>query len=264
MGFAGAGSSGEGGTGGGGTSGAGGSLSPDSGAKEDFCAGRDVVATGMPGLLDDFEDGNTTIPANDGRNGVWVLYATGCTPTPDAKKPLPQPPVQGATTTNASKYALRVMGTGCTTIHDIGAFHGYGDGVNSGNCAYDASQYDGMYFWAIGAGVRVDVMIGMRTTTPLKFGGDGSCAQDANDKGCYDEYTVTFPLTEDWKEYSFTWSQLRQQGWGTKAVWNLKLTNEFTVAGSNNDSTATMLDFSIDNVGFFKGTPPTDPPAAGP
>jgi hypothetical protein len=269
------GGSGEGGAGGGagdGTVMAGGSVggagtttvpSLDAGreaALDDFCSGRDVVATGSPGLFDDFEDGDTRVLANDGRTGIWVLFAQGCTPTPPASKPLPEPPAPG----NASKYALHVTGTGCMSIHDIGAFNGFGDGVNAGNCAYDASSYDGMYFWAIGAGVRVDIMMGMRSTTPLKFGGDGTCAQDAMDKGCFDHYLVTKALTGEWKQYSFTWNQLRQGGWGTKAVWDVKQVTDFTVAGSNNDSTATTLDFSIDDVGFFKGSPPPDPPAPRP
>jgi hypothetical protein len=226
------------------------------GAVNDFCAGRDVVATGAPGLIDDFEDGDNQVLANDGRSGIWVLYADGCTPSQPVLHPLPEAPSPG----NASKMAFHVTGTGCKTIHDIAAFNGYGDGVNGGNCAYDASAYDGIYFWAIGAGIRVDLLVGLRTTVPAIYGGDGSCATDGMTKGCFDHYSVSKALTGEWKQYSFTWNQLHQQGWGTKAAWNVKIVTDFTVAASNNDSTDPQIDFSIDNVGFFKGTPPTEPP----
>ncbi len=33
----------------------------------------DVVATGSPGLIDDFSDGNGEILPNDGRDGYWYV-----------------------------------------------------------------------------------------------------------------------------------------------------------------------------------------------
>ena len=94
-------------------------------------------------------------------------------------------------------------------------------------------------------------------------GGDGSCAQDAPNKGCWDRHGVSIALTSDWKEYSFTWSQLRQAGWGTKAPWDAKLTAEIVFEASANDATVPTIDFSVDNVGFFKGMAPTDSPMPG-
>jgi hypothetical protein len=119
-----------------------------------------------------------------------------------------------------------------------------------------------MYFWAIGAGVRVNIGIGLRTTTAEIYGGDGSCAKDGNNNGCYDRHALSIPLSGDWKLYSFTWNQLRQAGWGTKAAFDAKITTQIVFGATSNDAAATSIDYSIDNVGFFKGTPPSDPPMA--
>jgi hypothetical protein len=226
----------------------------------DFCAGRDVLATGSPGLIDDFEDKDVRELANDGRSGDWELHGdgNGCVTSPVPL--LPESPLAGMSVMNASTNAMNVTGTGCTKVHLGTAFNGYGDGVNGGACAYDASAYDGMYFWAMGPGVRLRAQVGLRTTISIKIGGDGTCAKDAMDNGCYDMHGFPFVLTADWKMYSFTWSQLRQEGWGTKATWDPKVTTEIGFAGTSNDASVSKVEFSVDNVGFFKGTPPTDPP----
>jgi hypothetical protein len=55
-------------------------------------------------------------------------------------------------------------------------------------------------------------------------------------------------------EVLFKWSDLQQAGWGTQVVWDSKLAAEIIF------ETTTSADFSVDNVGLFSGTPPTDPP----
>src|SRR5258708_4307870 len=76
------------------------------------CSGKSVVATGSPGLIDDFENDDMAILTNDGRFGLWGTGTTGCTVTPTPL--LPAAPVAGKTVNNASKYALHITVTGCT------------------------------------------------------------------------------------------------------------------------------------------------------
>jgi hypothetical protein len=160
-----AGASGMGGQseGNGGSSGGSTSASLDGGgdaSAPDFCLGKDVVAKGTPGLLDDFEDHNVGILANDGRLGAWFWGGANCTlgPVPLA----PQPPVSGTSSTDASKYAMRVTAAGCSQAALAVGFNEN----NTLKCGYDASAYDGVYFWAIGAGTQVLVGIGLRSTLP--------------------------------------------------------------------------------------------------
>ena len=219
-----------------------------------------MVATGMPGLMDDFEDGDGNILPNDGRFAGWYLANNGtCTLTPAQGLILPEAPVPGATVNNASKYAMHVTATGCSGFNGPSLqtpFNLFG----IAGCAYDASQYDGMYFWATGNVLQLTVAVGLTTTIPTKYGGTGTCAQDATDKGCWDAFNTYVRLTPDWKLYSFKWSDLRQAGFGTKTPWDAKLTASIYISVSGNQATTTTADFSIDNVGFYKGMPPTDPP----
>jgi hypothetical protein len=84
------------------------------------------------------------------------------------------------------------------------------------------------------------------------------------DKGCWDRHSITIDLTGDWKEYSFTWAQLQQAGWGTRKPWDARLTGDLAFVVGTTPGPPITADLSIDNVGFFKGMPPTDPPMPAP
>jgi hypothetical protein len=255
---------GSGGTIGGSMGGSGGGVAIDGGKpQDDLCAGHEVVATGMPGLMDDFEDGDGILLANDGRFSSWFLANNGtCTLTPPQGPVLPEPPVPGATINNASKYAMHVTATQCTEFSGPSLQTPF-NLIGIAGCSYDVTQYDGMYFWATGNVAQLTVSIGLTTTIPTKYGGTGTCAQDSTDKGCWDAFNTYVRLTPDWKEYTFKWGDLHQAGFGTKTPWDTKLAASIYFSVSGNQATGTIANFSIDNVGFYKGTPPTDPPMAG-
>jgi len=73
---------------------------------------------------------------------------------------------------------------------------------------YDASEYEGISFWA-----RTDeefanvwrVNVPDVSTSPE----GGWCGDD-----CGDHFGRTFVVTTQWRQYSFSWASLRQTGWG--------------------------------------------------
>lgn len=225
----------------------------------DICAGKDVTATGTDGLLDDLEDSDTAVRAADGRVGSWYVSGDpGCTLMPPEGPPPPEAPVAGANVANASNYSVHVAATGCNE---------YGFGLSAsfnlqgaGACAYDAAAYDGMYFWGVGEAVELWVAVGTRQTTPISQGGDGTCADGA----CWNSFGTSITLTGDWARYDFTWDELMQQaGWGTPTDWDVTQTTTITWSVTHLQVGETGASYSIDNVGFFKGTPPSDPPMPG-
>ncbi len=253
----GAGLSGSGGGSGGGDAGSAGTVGGSAGAAtSDPCSGKGVVATGSSGLIDDFEDGNVVLPAEDGRYGVWFLTGAGCTFSPT--KLAADAPVAGATVDNSSAYAVHINALECPPYNfALGTVLNLKGGLN---CAYDASAYDGLYFWAVGDGVQMEVGVGLRSVEPTNVGGDGTCAQDSANTGCWDRHIAKVTLTADWQLYSFAFSDLQQAGWGTAATWDPTIVADLVFLVSSDQTTPDAVDYSIDNVGFYSGTPPTTPP----
>jgi hypothetical protein len=251
-------------------SGTGGSIADAPvGPAGDKCFGRGVVAAGTTGLIDDFEDHDLTVLANDGRKGRWgVTGDPGCTITPSPL--LPQAPGAGKTVNNGSNYALHVSGTGCTAygmsvgtelnlFEDTSAAPVGDAGPPMYFCGYDLSKYDGVYFWGLGEAVQITIQVALRTTIPMSLGGDGSCEKGEAGEGCYDHYLMTEDLTADWALYSFPWDDLLQGGWGTKAALDVKQAVQINFAIARTEMSP-KAEIWLDNVGLYKGTPPTTAP----
>lgn len=168
------------------------------------------TGTGQPAggpLIDDMEDGNGSIAADDGRVGAWYTYndatATG-TQTPAVKMPfmmteLPEP-------RDTSKYAANSKGSGFTVW---GAGFGF-DLNNSGTTksAYDASKYTGITFWAkVGTGSTTTVRfnIGDKNTTP-----EGGVCMPAT---CSDDFGQSLTLTESWQQFTIKFADMKAENW---------------------------------------------------
>jgi hypothetical protein len=150
------------------------------------------------------------------------------------------------------------MRGGARDCSDWGFDLGFSLNEAQGLCAYDASVYDGVYFWArSGRGeVAVRFRAGTRQTQPAEYGGDGTC--DTQPGGCWDEYAVDIKLGPSWRLYSVTWGELKQKGWGKPVSFNVKELSAFhwTTSAKPTD----YREIWVDQVGFFKGTPPKTPP----
>jgi hypothetical protein len=231
--------------GGGGTTATGGAGGA---AQTDLCVGKGVVADGSDGLIDDLEDNDNIVRDADHRVGTWNASGdTGCTPAPAFAT---EAPLAG----NASNYAAHASETGCI---DYG--HSIALSLNAqgaGACGYDASTYDGVYFWAA-APADTDITFNLHTssTIPMQYGGDGTC--DA--VGCWNGFAKPVTVTTTWTLVQIPFTALAQQpGWGVPVDWDVTKTSQMSWSHAKPGD-----DFWIDNVGFYKGNAPTDPPAPG-
>lgn len=102
----------------------------------------------------------------------------------------------------------------------------------------DASAYRGIRFTASGRGWLHFALATVVTMPEFNL-----CTK------CYDHYAADIRLTEKPQEYTFTWSELRQAGWGAPKA---KLDTN-TIIGFNFTSKGPATwDFTIDDVGFLK------------
>jgi hypothetical protein len=213
-----------------------------------YCAAHALKAPGKDPLVEDVEDGDNRVRKVDGRVGRWWLtHDSACHidhGDPAAARP---------TGNNSSHYAMH---GGASDCHEWGFDLGFALNENQGMCAYDSSVYDGVYFWArSGEGnVAVHFRVGTRQTQPAIYGGDGTC--DAQ-KTCWDEYAVDLTFEPTWKLYSVKWGDLKRKG-GTNPAFDVKELSAFHWGVSAQP--ASYREIWVDQVGFFKGKPPTKQP----
>jgi endoglucanase len=152
-------------------------------------------------LLDDLEDGNNKSVEADMRGGYWYTYVdkAGSTVEPTGNF---TPAPGGA---NGSQFAARMHGKlgGGSTL-----YAGMGFSFTDPKSAYDISCCKGISFWAKkdGAGTgNVRFKVGDAFTSPE----GGVC------KTCYNDFGADYNLTNDWKQYTINFADMRQEsGWG--------------------------------------------------
>jgi hypothetical protein len=193
-------SEGTGGSGGetdmsGGGAGGGSDAASDTGPASAYCMSS-VVGAGTAPLLDDFEDGNSLVPASDGRVGEWSFAKSATAVTMPATGG-PLAPVAGGTGGATSK-ALHVSGTdpmgwGAEITTLLVASEGTG--------CYDASAYSGIKLSIKGrAGAKVFLIARVATIRAMEA-----------TAGHYRKEQV---LTADWQEVSLKWADFGPS-WGT-------------------------------------------------
>jgi endoglucanase len=145
--------------------------------------------------IDDLEDGDLQIAAKAGRQGGWFAYDDG---TGGSRT---EPALRSAERAG-SKNAICISGQGFTR---------WGGGIgfrlaDAGGAPmlYDAAGYTGLHFWARGSATRFRAMFVDRYSDPA----GAVCS------GCNDHFQHTFTPSEDWQEYTFSWKQLSQIGFG--------------------------------------------------
>jgi hypothetical protein len=129
----------------------------------------------------------------------------------------------------------------------------------AGRCAYDATVYDGVSFRARSgmSAVSAKFTVGTIQTQPLEYGGDGTC-ESAPNAGCWDSFSVAVEVTPEWKVYSYRWADLAQQGFGKPVPFEVKQITSLTLSSGAKPTTSREL--WLDDVRFFKGTPPAPSP----
>ncbi len=109
----------------------------------------------------------------------------------------------------------------------------------------DVSAFDGISFWAKGRGddhVRFLIAIPATDAKP----GRGDCNPDQ--VKCNDHPGKALILSSDWAEYTVTWDELAQYGWGEPATF-AGIANSLLWI---NDGPVQSFDFSVDDVKLIK------------
>jgi hypothetical protein len=152
-------------------------------------------ARGREPLIDDFEDGDDTIVARDGREGFWRWARDTDAPgTAPALLPNPRPEAK-----EGNRAALHVKGE---QLKDWGASV---ELTFQPRC-YDASAYDGVAFSARGPG-RIYVALRQVDVIPPEF--QGTCERD-----CYNAHVRKIDLSDRFQEYEVRWGEVEQRGYG--------------------------------------------------
>ena len=117
------------------------------------------------------------------------------------------------------------------------------------SCAYDASAFTGITFWAKGpaSGDVLAVRLGLFTMDTLQVEYGGNC-----DIACNDHYGADLEFGPQWQQFTFTWDQLSQRTWGTDVPFDVTqlFTIEWQLLGT---PAADPFDFWIDEVAFTGG-----------
>ena len=135
------------------------------------------------------------VSAVDGRTGAWFDFDDGTAGT----RTRPEVKSSGRP---GSKNAMCISGEG---------FTGWGGGIgvsllgeNTSRMLYDASGYTGITFWARGSATQFRAMLVDKYSDPAA----SLCSS------CYDHFQAPFTPSSEWKQYTFSWKDLKQLGFG--------------------------------------------------
>jgi len=221
-----------------------------------------TAACGPDALVDDGEDQNNQVIVQKGRSGYWYTYV-------DDNKSTIEPTAGklGGTFTmspggaNGSQYAARMWGTlgpGGTV------YAGMGMNFVDPKEPYDASMYGGVKFYARkgpGSTDKVRLKIPDISTDPDA----GKC------KECFNDFGVTFPVTEAWTEYVLPFELAKQEPYWGDEFPRITPSKIYALQWQANTNGANF-DIYVDDVAFVgcdsvTGTPAeaaAPPPAAPP
>jgi Carbohydrate binding domain (family 11) len=224
-------------------------------------AGGTAAVCTNPLLIDDLEDGDSTIAPCGGRIGYWFVYndygqknaqgvVSTCMEMPpptasDGSNAFPPTPGGNA----GSAYSAHTNGSGCTTF---GAGLGFDfHNVNLVSTPYDASAHHGITFWAKGslpAASELSAEVPIPATT-AQGEQAGTCVGTAGVE-CDDHFYIHLTPTSSWLMYAITFgdaAHFSQSGFGTPATFD-----PAHVIGMRFQVPANItFDFSIDDVMFF-------------
>jgi len=239
-----------------------GSLQPATGDVK--CCVAAGTATDL--AIDDLEDGDNVILPVGNRQGYWYLYSdasatqlpskTGTFPPksggghPCSLLPLP---TTCAGTASGTLFSAETSGSLMPASATVPTYAGLGFDFNNHfkkSCAYGASAYKGISFWAKGSPIKAAVKIPATTSTSTTDA--GSCAAK-----CEDHYSqlIVPPPDGSWKQFTITFADsvnFAQAGWGTPATFDASslLGVQFQIDGLATATAAAPFDFSVDDVAF--------------
>ena len=213
-----------------------------------------TAACGPDALIDDGEDQNNQVIVQKGRAGYWYTYV-------DDNKSTIEPTAGklGGTFTmspggaNGSQYAARMWGT----LGPSGTVYcGMGMNFLDPKEPYDASMYGGVKFYARkgpGSTEKVRLKIPDVSTDPDA----GKC------KECYNDFGVTFPVTDAWTEYVLPFELAKQEPYWGDEFPRITPSKLYALQWQVNTNGA-PYDIYVDDIAFVGCDSATGTPAAAP
>lgn len=196
--------------------------------------GMEKVTVEPGNLIDDAEAGTGAILQLGGRQGDWFAYNDGSGVQNPAEGASFNPTAGGI---SGSSLAIMTFGSG---FSDWGA--GIGFDLNSFGGAretYDVSAFTGIAFWAKGT-TNLRVAVVDAATIPIADG--GTCAAN-----CSDTHGRSIALTQSWEQYTVSFAEVTQSGWGTQVTFD-----ETNVLGLQLDiEPGVDFEIWIDQIGFY-------------
>lgn len=208
-------------------------------------AGGPPVVTTCASMLaiDDLEDGDDRVCANQGRSGEWWAATGTPTGTTDPSESGEfEAYLLGADAPTGSKYGMRLSGTGFGATDDDWASLGF---YLAGGSAYDASGHDGIAFYAKSEAGPLELHVTFATSSTTPESDGGTCVDD-----CNDHYSAPVVLDSSWKEFKVPFSSLVQEGWGEKPE-DLPHTLFVYFGFLGTDAGASSFGFLVDDVRFY-------------
>ncbi|KIG15208.1 hypothetical protein DB30_05908 [Enhygromyxa salina] len=200
----------------------------------------DAIMIDPDNMIDNFEDGDGSLIPNGGRQGYWYTFndaTEGATQTPADDMVLPEAGGAAGTAmamhTTGSGFAEWGAGIGID-LNNAGDPEG-GNGIKM---AYDASGFTGVVLRAKGNG-QIRAAVQIEATIPPEEG--GTCAMDCDPHG------KVLLLSDEWQQFTLTFDQLNQEGWGTPAVWDASKIVGIQFKAAKN----TEFDFWVDEIGLY-------------
>lgn len=177
-------------------------------------------------MVEDVEDGDTSILRNEGRSGSWYGYSDAGSVTLD-----PTAPGHAGTAMAISFSAVDAGWSGF-------GFNLKGEG---GKELYDGSAYTGVSFW-----IRADVAMELTfAVADANTDPDGDICTE-----CHDHWATTVSATSEWTHVKLHWSDLARGGWGTPTSEALVITQLLGLAW-NVEAPGTLNVF-IDDVALLR------------
>jgi|GEM_PF-3470633 len=229
-------------------------------------AGTDCAAAAGwcadPLLIDDMEDGDSSICNSGGRQGAWSTNGYDLAPTGTAglDAAFAQTAIPGGR--GASHYAARLAGTGITGLARMGFVL---DSMGAEEVDYDGSQYDGIRFWLKS---DVPVVVGFTSPQTLPASQNGTCDQSTAQENCHHHFEFATSATGgEWLDYKLPFSALRQAAdqdapasvVPPNATWDASRLRAIAFLTSSPD-----FDVWVDDVAFYRcGAEPCSPTCIG-
>jgi hypothetical protein len=164
------------------------------------------VATGSGDepLIDDFEDDDFDTLVQDGRAGSWYWYNS----EDDGEAQSFELVADDSAPSGASRVLHSAGGGFEWAGVGLGLRWGYEDDDGTWiECAYDASAYQGVQFWARGS-ATLRFSASMPAVIPISAG--GTC--DEVQTPCWNPHAVELELTEQWQHYVLPFTDFVQTG----------------------------------------------------